>query len=80
MSGKYSQKLLDHAKQCAADVLFRKATGDLIGNNIADRITNVSKYSQRNNSETVKNELDKKYLKKDIYIQKVSWKLLKKWD
>ena len=70
MSGKYSQKLLDHAKQSAADVLFRKATGDLIGNNIADRITNVSKYS----------ELDKKYLKKDIYIQKVSWKLLKKWD
>ena len=80
MSGKYSQKFLDHAKQSAADVLFRKATGDLIGNNIADRITNVSKYSQRNNSETVKNELDKKYLKKDIYIQKVSWKLLKKWD
>ena len=72
MSGKYSQKRLDHAKQSAADVLFRKATGDLIGNNIADRITNVSKYSQRNNSETVKNELDKKYLKKDIYIQKVS--------
>ena len=70
MSGKYSQKLLDHAKQSAADLLFRKATGDLIGNNIADRITNVSKYS----------ELDKKYLKKDIYIQKVSWKLLKKWD
>ena len=80
MSGKYSQKLLDHAKQSAADVLFKKATSDLIGNNIADRITNVSKYSQRNNSETVKNELDKKYLKKDIYIQKVSWKLLKKWD
>ena len=80
MSGKYSQKLLDHAKQSAADVLFRKATGDSIGNNIADRITNVSKYSQRNNSETVKNELDKKYLKKYIYIQKVSWKLLKKWD
>ena len=67
MSGKYSQKLLDHAKQSAADVLFKKETGDLIGNNIADRITNVSKYSQRNNSE---NELDKKYLKKDIYISR----------
>ena len=40
-SGKYSQKLLDHAKQSPT-------TGDLIGNKIPDKITKVSKTSQRN--------------------------------
>ena len=55
LSSKYNQKLLDHAKKSAADALktlqkeqFQKtaeATGDLIGNNIADRITKVSKTS-----------------------------------
>ena len=53
VSGKYSQKLLDHARKSAADALkdasYRviqkavEATGDLIGNKIADRITKVSK-------------------------------------
>ena len=52
------QKLLDHAKQSATDPLktsskrvIRKtaeATGDLIGNKIANRITKVSKNSQQN--------------------------------
>ena len=50
VSGKYSQKLLDHARKSAADALKNasnrviqkavEATGDLIGNKIADRITN----------------------------------------
>ena len=40
-----------------------EATGDLIGNKIANRITKVSKHSQQNNSETVTNENDKKILK-----------------
>ena len=36
-----------------------EATGDLIGNEIADKITKVSKNLQENNSETVTNEHDK---------------------
>ena len=57
LSGKYSQKLLGHAKQSAADATlnyFKKviqqiaeATGDLIGNKIADWITKVSNLHQR---------------------------------
>ena len=48
MSGKYSQKLLDHAKKSATDALktssikliqkTAEATGDLIGNKIANEI------------------------------------------
>ena len=48
LSIKYSQKVLDHAKQSAKDALKTaskkaiqkpgEATGDLIGNKIADRI------------------------------------------
>ena len=51
VSGKYSQKLLDHAKQSATDavkttsnkVIQKPAdeTGHLIGNKISDRITKV---------------------------------------
>ena len=49
VSSKYSQKLLDHAKQSVTDALkttskriiqkTAEATDDLIGNKIADRIT-----------------------------------------
>ena len=48
---KYSQKLIDHAKQSATDALqtvsktaiqkTAEATGGLIGNKIADKITRV---------------------------------------
>ena len=65
MSGKYNQKLLDHAKQSATDTLKTtservtqktvEATGNKIGNKIADKIIKVSKNSQQNNSETVTN-------------------------
>ena len=76
-SGKYSQTFLDHAKQPAADV-FKTApkraipktaepTGDFIVNKIADRITKVSKNSQQNNSEKVKNENNKE-IPKERYI------------
>ena len=54
-SSKNSQKLFDHAKQFAANALktaskreiqkAAEATGDLIGNEIADKITRVSKTS-----------------------------------
>ena len=36
-----------------------EATGDLIGNKIADRIKKVSKNSQQKNAEIVTNEHDK---------------------
>ena len=75
LSSKYSQKLLDHAKQSATDELktaskrviqkTSEVTRDLIGNKIAHRITKVSKISPKNNSET--NE--KKEIEKDIYFQ-----------
>ena len=69
LTGKYSHRLLDHAKQSATDA-FKTAseraiqktaetTDDFIGNKIADRITKVSKNLQQNNSETVTNENDK---------------------
>ena len=73
LSGKYSLKLLDHAKKSATDALktsskriiqkTAEATGDLICNKIANRITKVSKNLQQNNSETVTNEHDKEILK-----------------
>ena len=62
LRGKYSQKLLDHAKKSAIDAFktawkiaveqTAEATGDLIYNKDADRITKVSK---TNNLETVTN-------------------------
>ena len=44
-----------------------KESVDFIGNKIANRITKVSKNSQPNNSETVKNENDRK-ISKEKYI------------
>ena len=44
-----------------------EASGDLIGNNIAKRITKVSKNSQQNNSKIVTNEHDKK-MPKERYL------------
>ena len=85
LSWKYSQKLLDHAKQSATDTLkiaskraiqkIAEATFDLIGNKIASKIQNVLRKSRQNNLETVTNEAkvtehDKKYLKRGIYYQK----------
>ena len=53
LSNKYSQKLLNSAKKSTADAIktaskweiqnTAEATGDLIGNKIADKITSVSK-------------------------------------
>ena len=55
MSNKYSQKLVDTAKKSATDAIktasiraiqkTAEATGDLIGNKIADKITGASKKS-----------------------------------
>ena len=58
VSGKWSQKLLDHTKKSVTDALktvSKKAiqktaeeTGDLTGNKIVDRITKVPKTSPKN--------------------------------
>ena len=42
----------------------------MTGNKIADKTAKFSKTSQQNNSEIVRNELDKKHLKKDISPEK----------
>ena len=60
LSNKYGQKLFNSAKKSTIDVIktaskraiqkTAKATGDLIGNKIADKITSVSKKSNNNNN------------------------------
>ena len=60
LSNKYGQKLLDSAKKSTADAIktvskmaiqkTAEATGDLIGNKIADKITSVSKKLYNNNN------------------------------
>ena len=57
---KYGQKLIDSAKKSTTDAMktaskraiqeTAKATGDLIGNKIADKVTSVSKKKSNNNN------------------------------
>ena len=66
LSNKYGQKLLDSAKKSTTDVIKNtskraiqktaEATGDLIGNKIADKITSVSKKPNNNNNNNNNNE------------------------
>ena len=82
LSGKCSQKFIDHANQSIEDALktaaeriiqkkkkkkIAGAIGYLVGNAIADRITEVSKTSQHENLEIVTNEHDKE-ISKERYI------------
>ena len=79
IGGKYSQKLLDHAKQSVTDALettskrviqkLAEATGDLIGNKSVNTIMKVSRSSPQNNSETITNEHDKE-ISKERYISR----------
>ena len=73
LSSKYNQKILDHAKQSTTDAIktasnwaiqkTEEATGDLIGNKIADKITRVSEISPKSDSEMNKEEiLREKYI------------------
>ena len=60
LSNKYVQKLLDSAKKSTTDAIkatskgaiqkTAEATGDLIGNKIADKIASVSKKTSNNNN------------------------------
>ena len=80
MSDKCSQKPIDHTKQSATGVFKTtskrvipsnsatvEATGNLVGNKIAEKITKVPKTSPQNNSEIVSNEQDKE-IPKEAYI------------
>ena len=81
MSNKYSQKILDTAKKSASKRAIQKnaeATSDLIGNTIADKITNASS-TQRNIIRYYiqkKKRLIMKYQRKDIYLEKKDNKLV----
>ena len=77
LSSKYSQKILDHAKQSATGALktaskraierTEEATGDLIGNNIANKITRASKASPKTNTEMNKEEtLRERYISLEL--------------
>ena len=67
LNRKYSQKLLDNAKQLAIDGIntapkraikkTSEATGDLTGNKTAEKISKVSKASPWNNSATNEEEI-----------------------
>ena len=78
MSNNYSQKRLDSAKKSGVDAIktpskraiqkTAEATGDLIGNKIAD---NVTKASKNNLEEETKNEIEipkERYIYIYIYI------------
>ena len=81
LSNKYDQKLLDSAKKSTTDALktaskraiskTAEATGDLIGNKVADKITSVSKMSKNNEAND-----ESQVLKKDTYLRKKDNKLL----
>ena len=74
MSNKYGQKLVDTAKKSATDSIktaskrgiqkTAEATGDLMGNKIADKIASVSKKKSNNNNDDVELATHKK----KIYI------------
>ena len=61
--------MLNNLQQMRLKLLQRtaEATGDLIGNKVADRIMKVLKNSQQNNLEAVTNDHDKE-IPKERYI------------
>ena len=70
LSSKYGQKLLDSAKRSTTDAIktaskraiqkTEEATGDLIGNKIADKIISISKKSSNNNNNGIELTTHKK--------------------
>ena len=79
-NNKYGQKLLNIAKKSTTDAIetaskraiqkTAEATGDLIGNKIADKITSISKKS------TIDEDAELSTKKKDTHHQKKDCKLL----
>ena len=86
LSNKYGQKLLDSTKKSATEDIktaskraiqkTAEATGDLIGNKIADKTTSASQKSSSNNNNNVDENSELTAHKKDIYLQKKDNKLL----
>ena len=99
LSNKYGQKLLDSAKRSTTDAIktaskraiqkTEEATGDLIDNKIADKITSVSKKpamelhskelpnnSNNNNNNNNNEKLELTAHKEDTYLTKKDNKLL----
>ena len=80
LSNKYGPKFLDSAKTSTTDAIkttskraiqkTAEATGDLIGNKSAGKITKASKNSPQNNSEAITNKFDKEIPKE----RHISWK------
>ena len=91
LSNKYGQKLLDSAKKSTADAIktaskraiqkTAEASGDLIGNKTADKITSISKKPAKelhdNNNDETKEDAEITTHKKDTCLQKKDNKLLK---
>ena len=85
LSNKYSQKLLNNAKKSTTDAVktaskraiqnTAEASGDLIGNKIVDKITNLSKKSSAEFKMKYR-MIKQKCQEKDIYLQKKDNKLL----
>ena len=83
-NSKYGKKLTDTAIKTSKDFATiagkkivhktAEATGDLIGNKIADKITSTSKKSQ--NEEIQSDEVNNEIPKKDIFLLKKDKKLL----
>ena len=84
MSNKYGKKLVDTAQKSATDAIkvaskraiqkTAEATGDLVGNKIADKITSISKKKSDNNNND--DDVELATPKKDTYHQKKDNKLL----
>ena len=94
LSNKYGQKLLDSAKKSTTDAIktaskraiqkTAEATGALIGNKIADKITSVSKKKPakelHNNDETREEDVEIATPREKTYLQKKENNLLKNKD
>ena len=91
LTGKYSQIYFDHTKQFATDAFktvskraiqkTAEATGDLIGNKIADKITGTASpkdvsVSKNSNKKLPEEDVEIITQKKDTYLQKKGNRLL----
>ena len=88
LSNKYGQKLVDSPRKSTTDTLktaskraiqkTAKATGDLVGNKIADKISSISKNQQKSRKMMSCHQMKQimKYQKKNVYLRKKDNKLL----
>ena len=87
LTSKYSQLILDNAKQSATDALKHSSkrviqktaetTGDLTGKKIADKIARCSKTLPQNKSETNEEILREKYISPELRQKIIDYLRLK---